>query len=98
MQLIASGYIFSQVGGTYLVHYPHLDSASRKSWNGKLTKTDSPMLKKDSKRGKVDQLFVEFREWLDKTLPSDLRRLELCDDAQNDDGKLWVETTKPEID
>lgn len=33
MQLIRSGYTLSQIGGMYLVHYPHLDSASRQHWN-----------------------------------------------------------------
>lgn len=33
MQMIRSGYSLSQIGGVYLVHYPHLDSASRQHWN-----------------------------------------------------------------
>jgi hypothetical protein len=33
MQLIRSGYILSQVGGAFVVHYPHLDSESRQHWN-----------------------------------------------------------------
>ena len=33
MQLRRSGYIFHQVGGIFLVHYPHLESKARISWN-----------------------------------------------------------------
>lgn len=33
MQLRRVGYKFSQVGGAFLVHYPHLDSKSRLEWN-----------------------------------------------------------------
>eukprot|EP00531_Pseudo-nitzschia_arenysensis_P001388 CAMPEP_0116151564 /NCGR_PEP_ID=MMETSP0329-20121206/20166_1 /TAXON_ID=697910 /ORGANISM="Pseudo-nitzschia arenysensis, Strain B593" /LENGTH=529 /DNA_ID=CAMNT_0003648189 /DNA_START=270 /DNA_END=1859 /DNA_ORIENTATION=+ len=93
MQVIASGYIFSQVGGVYLVHYPHLDSASRQLWNGPKT-TPSPTSKKlQTKRGKIDKLFVDFKAWLDESIVSqNLQRLEACEDAQDDDGKLWVET------
>ncbi len=97
MQVIASGYIFSQVGGAYLVHYPHLDSASRQLWNGKL-ETDSPEKDKshkmeDSKRGQIDKLFVDFKNWLDSAIDSEeLQRMHFCEDAQDDDSKLWVET------
>ena len=99
MQVIASGYVFSQVGGAYLVHYPHLDSASRQLWNGKL-ETDSPnrdtngnIKKESSKRGQIDKLFVDFKDWLDSTIDSKkLQRMRFCEDAQDDDSKLWVET------
>ena len=33
MQLIRSGYGLAQIGGAFLVHYPHLDSKSRMHWN-----------------------------------------------------------------
>jgi hypothetical protein len=33
MQLTRMGYRLSQVGGVFLVHYPHLDSKSRMTWN-----------------------------------------------------------------
>jgi hypothetical protein len=33
MQLRRVGYKFSQIGGGFLVHYPHLDSKSRLEWN-----------------------------------------------------------------
>jgi len=96
MQVIAAGYVFSQVGGVHLVHYPHLDSASRQVWNGGVRKTDWPSRKKESKRGRIDALFVAFKTWLDTTIPAGARRLELCEDAQDDDSKLWVETKPSE--
>ena len=91
MQVVAEGYVFSQVGGVHLVHYPHLDSASRQTWNGGVRKTDSPRRKQDSKRGRIDALFVAFKAWLGATIPAGARRLELCGDAQDDDSKLWAE-------
>jgi hypothetical protein len=33
MQLIRTGYRLSQIGGAFLIHYPHLDSNSRMHWN-----------------------------------------------------------------
>jgi len=122
MQVVASGYAFSQVGGAYLVHYPHLDSQSRQHWNKapkelivnvpdqedteetedakkplqnynlrRPEKTDKDLHLAEYKRGQVDMLYVEFRQWLEKSIPSDQARLPLCEDAQNDDGKLWID-------
>lgn len=90
MNLVAKGYVFGQVGGAYLVHYPHLDSASRQHWNEKYS-TDEEEHPVDAKRSQVDRLFVDFRDWLRDTIPVSERRLHLCEDAQDDDGKLWVE-------
>lgn len=33
LQVVASGFVFAQVGGAYLVHYPHAISKSRQHWN-----------------------------------------------------------------
>ena len=109
MQTIASGYVLSQVGGAFLVHYPHLDSNSRQHWNqapkqlqqGKSDKqgefnirrpkkTDGDLHFAEYKRGQVDQLYVQFRDWLAATIPASKRRLRLCDSAQDDDGRLWL--------
>jgi hypothetical protein len=117
--VVASGYVFSQVGGAYLVHYPHLDSQSRQHWNEAPKELKVPMEAEDSqnpvkgrpaffnlrrpektdrnlhlaeyKRGQVDRLYVEFRKWLLQSIPSQQRRLQLCEDHQNDDGKLWID-------
>lgn len=103
MQVIASGYVFSQLGGAYLVHYPHLDSASRQVWNHK-TETNSPgdnnpkEKKESSKRGQIDKLFVDFKTWLDTTIDSKtVQRMHACEDAQDDDSKLWVETKPSQV-
>lgn len=111
MQLIRSGYVLSQVGGVFVVHYPHLDSESRQHWNEapdelkvfkkddkdhvspqvrKPNQTDTHMNFKFYKRGQVDQLFVKYRQWLQKEVP-DESRISLCEDHQDDDSKLWLE-------
>ncbi|KAL3910978.1 MAG: hypothetical protein SGILL_007469, partial [Bacillariaceae sp.] len=117
MQTIASGYTLSQVGGAFLVHYPHLDSNSRQHWNqapkqlqvgggkdkqskeGEFNvrrpkKSDGDLQFAEYKRGQVDKLYIEFRDWLASTIPAEKRRLGLCESAQDDDGKLWID---PEI-
>jgi hypothetical protein len=101
MQLIRTGYTFSQVGGTYLCHYPHLDSTSRQYWNQappelqvgdqvrKPKPSDGDLHLSQYKRGQVDQVFVQFRDWLDET--PDQSRLKPCEGGQDDDSKLWIE-------
>ena len=101
MQLLASGYVLSQVSGAYLLHYPHLDSSSRRHWNGKKKTTQPPPKNhhdnnnnkslEDVKRGQIDTLYWNFKTWLRHTIPSNQRRLHLCEDAQNDDTKLLVD-------
>ena len=128
MQIVRSGYIFSQVGGVYVLHYPHLDSASRQHWQAKLPKHVNEVEDEDEdksvaqdeennkstpredhnnhhkkrkrkkivnleeyKRGQVDKLYFAFKTWLKETIPSELTRLSLCDDAQDDDSKLWID-------
>jgi Glycosyl-transferase for dystroglycan len=112
MQVIASGYTLSQLGGVYLVHYPHLESASRTRWNEspeqlqvaasdseddqnpifirRPTPEDGNLDFHKYKRGQVDKIFLEFKDWLAQTIPSSRARLRLCESAQDDDSKLWV--------
>jgi hypothetical protein len=98
MQMRRSGYLFSQVGGAFVVHYPHLSSATRNAWNHGKKKHDD--LKEEEleggevdwtqfKRGQVDKIFAEFRHWLDADV-EDLSRVPMCPDALNDDEKLWI--------
>jgi hypothetical protein len=105
MQVIRRGYRLSQVGGAYLVHYPHLDSTSRQVWNEapeplkvgdqgqvrKPKKNDGNLHLADYKRGQVDQLFLEFRKWLEDSIPETVSRLHPCQSAQDDDSKLWID-------
>jgi hypothetical protein len=42
------------------------------------------------KRGQVDATFVQFREWLIKTIPN-TTRVPCCEDSQDDDSRLWID-------
>ena len=102
MQLIRRGYTLSQVGGAFLCHYPHLESSARQAWNEAPQKLQvGDKLRRPSisdgnlnlalyKRGQVDQIFVEFRNWLETAIP-DQRKIPFCEEAQDDDAKLWIE-------
>ena len=98
MQLRRTGYVFSQLGGVFLVHYPHLNSASRLEWDKKpkelqdtpleVARTRKKIDWSSSKRAQVDALFVDFKEWLDGR--EDASRVPMCADALDDDARLWV--------
>mmetsp|Transcript_3927 Transcript_3927/g.8651 ORF Transcript_3927/g.8651 Transcript_3927/m.8651 type:complete len:857 (-) Transcript_3927:64-2634(-) len=102
MQLRRAGYLFTQLGGVFLVHYPHLSSQARLEWDkkpgemggkkslGELKKKEKSNIDWESfKRARVDALFLDFKEWLDGTV-EDESRLQMCEDALNDDARLWV--------
>lgn len=105
MQLRRSGYQFSQLGEAFLVHYPHLDSQSRLEWNKKpkeLQRVDSTLVgdvlesEKGSnidllsyKRARVDALFLDYKDWLRDNV-TDTSRVPMCENALNDDVRLWV--------
>ena len=98
MQLRRAGYRLRQLGGSFLVHYPHLDSPARMHWNG--GKHGAPVRKPHDesalanfKRGQIDHAFVEFRAWLDRTVPDDTA-VPKCEDALDDDQRLWIEHDK----
>ena len=107
MQLRRAGYLFTQLGGAFLVHYPHLDSKSRLEWNKKpkamekYHKSASELLENEDqdidwgsfKRARVDALFLDFKEWLDGTVENE-PRVPMCGDALNDDVRLWVHPDK----
>ena len=107
MQLRRAGYLFSQLGGAFLVHYPHLDSKSRLEWNKKpdaliknpkfasklLKDTDQNIDWGPFKRARVDALFVDFKKWLNQNIHKEPRVL-MCDDAADDDVSLWVHPDK----
>ena len=104
--MIRSGYRLSQLGGGYVVHYPHLDSASRMEWNespqavqpvksnGKWHRSKPEAIQGIDwtayKRGRVDATFVEFRNWLVENVP-DESIIPKCQDAEDDDSKLWYD-------
>lgn len=97
MHLRRAGWRFLQLGQSFVVHYPHLDSKSRMHWNGgdnglQLSKSS---VGKDAnwtsfKRGQIDQTFVQFRQWLDEIV-QDETVVPLCKNAEHDDERLWVD-------
>lgn len=95
MQLRRTGYQFMQLGGAFVVHYPHLDSTARMHWNGgqdgaQLPKPRDPAIDLSTfKRGQIDATFVAFREWLWKEIP-DQAAVPMCKDALDDDERLWI--------
>ena len=102
MQLRRTGYLFSQLGGAFLVHYPHLDSPSRIEWNKKPEALEkgaaiSQVIETSKgkidwaayKRARVDSLFVEYRKWLEESV-EDVSRVPMCSNALNYDIKLWA--------
>ena len=107
MQMRRMGWDFVQLGQIFLVHYPHLDSASRLEWNEGPKKIQDPVKLKDGtvrrrepkevdnidwsqyQRGQVDQLYVDFRHWLETDVP-DNARVQPCKDAVDDDNMLWI--------
>jgi Glycosyl-transferase for dystroglycan len=95
MQLRRTGYQLLQLGGAFVVHYPHLESTARMHWNGgkdgeQLRKPNDPQVDLSAfKRGQIDQTFVNFRNWLAQNIP-DEAVLPQCKDALNDDERLWI--------
>ena len=100
------GYNFAQLGGAFLIHYPHKDSGSRLEWDKtplelQFDRNANTMRKaRDEgrfndinftsyKRGQIDQLFVQFRSWLQNEV-EDNSRVSLCENSMDDDAKLWV--------
>ena len=105
MHLRHVGYKFSQLGGAFVVHYPHLDSPSRMEWNeapqelydtnnkGKPIKHTPAEVHADwtaYKRGQVDAVFVEFHKWLLREVPNE-SRVSLCNNDEDDESKLWID-------
>ena len=99
MQLRRTGYELMQLGGAFAVHYPHLDSTARMHWNGgadgsQLPKPhDTKIDLSKFKRGQIDETFVAFRHWLATSIP-DNSVMPMCDDAQDDDQRLWIAPEK----
>ena len=109
MQVVASGFKFSQVAGAYLIHYPHAISKSRQDWNKapkelvdgnendknynvrRVKPSDGNLGFEKYHRGRVDELYIQFKEWLQKSIPASEARLGMCEDAQDDDSKLWID-------
>lgn len=103
MQMRYIGYRFAQLGGVFFVHYPHQYSKTRAVWNVGWNLRKRIAAKKDAlasndwnnhdwtkvKKGQIDGIFVQFKEWMKDTL-EDTSRVPMCDDAQDDEQMLWV--------
>jgi len=97
MHLRRAGWEFWQLGESFLVHYPHLDSKARMHWNGgqhgeQLRKPNDKHEKVNwlsFKRGQIDRTFVDFRKWLYENVP-DHTKVPMCENALDDDQRLWV--------
>lgn len=100
MHLRRLGYRLHQVAEAFLVHYPHLDSKARLEWNG--GKNGRPVRRPTGKhvnwlrykRGRNDQAFVDFKRWLERTIP-DESVVGYCEDHQDDDASLWIDHGDP---
>jgi len=55
-------------------------------------KSDGNLNLHSYKRGQVDELFVAFRKWLEEEV-TDISRVDMCTNAQDDDSKLWIDKT-----
>jgi hypothetical protein len=95
MHLRRAGWKFWQVGHSFVVHYPHLDSKARMRWNGgkngiQLRKPVKSVDWLAFKRGQIDSTFLAFRKWLHEQVP-DQTQIPMCQGALNDDERLWVD-------
>ncbi len=96
-QFLRSGYVLKQLDHSFIIHYPHTDSNARKEWNkgpNNMLRNMRPTELKSVdwsrfKRGQNDQLYIEFRRWLQLEVPDD-NRMKKCAKFDNDIGNLWV--------
>ena len=79
LQLRSRGYIFKQIGGVFVIHFPHDDSPAKEVWKqhpseieqfwinpiGKENITDNKL--QQYKRGQMDKALLQFRSWLINT-------------------------------
>jgi hypothetical protein len=110
MQMRREGYIFSQLGGAFVVHYPHLDSTSRMEWNHG-PKEVQPFKGQDGKMYKSRPRDVKGADWtafkrgrvdaafvdFRKWLRSNLEdtaRIGMCRESEDDDAKLWIDRSE----
>ena len=97
MQLRRMGWKFEQIGESFIVHYPHLDSKARMHWNGGKNGVQLQRPKASMhvdwlafKRGQIDHTFADFRKWLHRNV-ADESVVPMCSDALNDDVRLWID-------
>jgi hypothetical protein len=81
MQLRRTGWSLWQLGEAFCVHYPHLSSQARRAWKQQPRKlagmplpTIPPVDRTETRRSINDAYFVEFKLWMNRTIP-DLTRI-----------------------
>jgi len=102
MQMRHTGYVFLQLGGVFLCHYPHPPAASLETWKDGIEvrklwlsnrtaaeETFGPIDWTKYKRGQVDKIFIEFKKWLKHEVPEHARTPKATSKF-NDDVKLWL--------
>lgn len=101
LHLRRAGWKLTQLGGSFVVHYPHTPSEARVAWDGgpkssrRSQKRHNPHRvialpnAEELARFATDQRFVQFKHWLSEQVP-DRMRLPACDSADNDDSRLWL--------
>lgn len=109
MQLRRDGYLFSQLGGAFVVHYPHLDSTARVEWNRGPDELQ-PYHAEDGKLHKRRPGEVNLADWTAykrgrvdamfvkfrtwlKTEIEDKSRVRMCAEKEDDDARLWIDRT-----
>jgi hypothetical protein len=59
-----TGYIFSQVGGVFVVHYPHHYAKTRKAWShGKRDRDDNSNNNNNSKQEQEEKMTTTAIDW-----------------------------------
>jgi hypothetical protein len=96
------GYVFQQLGQAFVIHYPHDKSPAKRAWMefenqpgidlktsfNKDTMTDEWA---NLKRVQMDEVFVQFRNWL-SVLPTTGVRTPRCGNWNATDQALWSAT------
>ncbi|KAI2492308.1 Glycosyl-transferase for dystroglycan [Fragilaria crotonensis] len=112
MQLRREGYVFSQLGGAYVIHYPHLKSASRMEWEQRPSELQ-PFKGPDGKISQRRPADVQLADWTSykrgrvdaafiafrkwmQAEIEDAARIQMCESKQDDDGMLWIDRSQAE--
>ena len=98
--------MFSQLGGAFVVHFPHPQSASKKKWLQRpegvprIPASDEDAfvtsLRINSTRGRTDSTFDAFKKWMQSEI-EDTARVAMCANREDDDSRLWIERTNQNV-
>ena len=102
LQLRHAGYAFTQVGGVFVVHFPHEESTSKSIWKehrpSQLEKwwhkpEDHNVSKQQLRnyhRGQMDSYLIQFRNWLQEEYDSGEMKTGRCENWISEDHRLWT--------